>query len=132
MFQSRKLNDLDIRMRVKVFEFLARLTEVKIPVLIVGTLRDQEQQKEYVKNKVSWTMNSLHLPQSPSNLALAIDIVPYSIYDAVGPDKLNWNETDPIWNLIGAIGVSLGLKWGVVVNGKRKDLGHFEYIKEKK
>ena len=127
MFQSRKLDDLDSRLKPIVFELLSRCIEVQIPLLIYGTLRDKEQQKHNIEMKVSWTMNSKHLPQSPEGKSLAIDIVPFEIFQLHGPDKLNWNEKDPVWKKIGAIGESLGLKWGVIIKGQRKDLGHFEY-----
>lgn len=125
---SRYLNDLDPRLRPIAYEHLARCVESRIPVIIVDTLRTIEEQRANVDRGVSWTMDSLHLPQPPFGLALAYDICPYLIWDANGPDKLNWDPTHPHWQNIGAIGSSLGLKWGVVKNGKRIDLGHFEYV----
>ncbi len=100
--------------------FLAKLMEARIPVMIVTTRRTLEEQAEKVKQGLSWTMNSRHLTGD------AIDVAPYEVYDLHGADKANWDESDPIWQRIGNIGMALGLKWGVVTNGKRKDLGHFE------
>lgn len=125
---SRSLNDLDSRLKVLAFEHIARCVEARIPVMIIDTLRTRDEQIANVANGVSWTMNSLHLPQPPENRALAYDICPYAIYQADGPDKLNWDEKHPHWQIIGRIGTSLGLKWGVVINNRRIDLGHFEYI----
>lgn len=129
---SRALNDLDVRIRFKCFEHLARCTEAKRPVMIIDTIRTLEEQKINVANGVSWTMNSMHLPQPPDGLALAYDICPYSIYQADGPDKLNWDDSHPDWQIIGKIGENLGLKWGLIkiVRGKkiRYDLGHFQYM----
>jgi hypothetical protein len=127
---GRLLNELDDRFRVIVYEFLARCIEVKIPVLIVTTGRTIEEQREAVKNGTSWTMNSKHLPQPPDGLSLAIDVCPYEQYQLHGPDKLQWNAADPAWQTIGAIGRVLGMKWGITLNGKHIDLGHFEYIDE--
>lgn len=122
---SRRLNDLSPSFRERVFEFLARLTEARVPVIIIDTLRTQIEQDEKVALGLSWTFHSKHQD------GLAIDICPYDIYQLHGPDKLKWDETELVWQNIGIIGQSCGLKWGVVSSsGKRKDLGHFEYIKD--
>jgi peptidoglycan L-alanyl-D-glutamate endopeptidase CwlK len=125
---SRALNDLDSRLRPIAFEHIARCIEAKVPVMIIDTLRTHEEQVVNVASGVSWTMNSKHLPQSPENKALAYDLAPYSVYQSDGPDKLNWDENHPTWQIIGNIGLSLNLKWGVIKNNKRIDLGHFEYV----
>lgn len=130
---SRALNDLDPRIRLTAFEHIARCVEAKVAVMIIDTLRTREEQKVNVANGVSWTMNSLHLPQPPSNLALAYDLCPYEIYQMDGPDKLNWDDDHRDWQIIGNIGLNLGLKWGLIkkIKGKefRYDLGHFEFRK---
>lgn len=118
---SRKLDDLSPRMLPLAMQLLARLTEAGIPVLIVTTRRTLEEQADCVKRGVSWTMQSKHLTGD------AIDIAPYEQYALHGPDVLEWDAGDPVWKRIGAIGESLGLKWGVIdKSGLRKDLGHFE------
>ena len=99
---------------------LARLVEAGIHVLIVDTLRTPAEHADNLARGVSWTKHSLHL------VGLAIDICPYEVYtSAVGGDKLQWDETDEIWQRIGVIGESLGLRWGG--RWKQRDLGHFEY-----
>ena len=118
---SRKLDDLSPRMVPLAMQLIARCIEAGIMVMIVDTLRTKEEQAENLAKGVSWTLNSKHLTGD------AIDVCPYAIYDLHGPDKLRWDETDPVWPRIGAIGESIGLKWGVIRNGKRMDLGHFEY-----
>lgn len=119
---SRALDDLSPRMRPLADRFLAKLMEARIPVMIVTTSRTQAEQVDAVKRGVSWTLNSKHLTGD------AIDVAPYDIYDLHGPDKAEWDEEDPIWLKIGAIGQACGLKWGVVNSkGQRKDLGHFEF-----
>ena len=115
---SRSLNDLAPDSRPLFFEFLARLVEANIDVIIVETLRTPEQQKINLAKGVSWTPNSRHLTGH------AIDICPYETYALHGPDKLQWDATDPIWNKIGQIGESLGLRWGG--RWQQKDMGHFE------
>jgi hypothetical protein len=125
---SRLLNDLDYRFKNIAFQFLARLTEAGIPVMIITTLRTIEEQKQAVADKVSWTYNSKHLPQSPDGKSLAIDVCPFAQFTLHGTNKLMWDATDPAWQEMGKIGQALGLKWGVVKDGQRIDLGHFEWV----
>lgn len=115
---SRRLNDLDPRFRPLAIELLARCVESGIMVMIVDTLRTPAEHAANLAAGTSWTTRSKHLD------GLAIDIAPYDQYNLYGPDKLKWSAADPIWERIGAIGKSLGLRWG----GKWKipDLGHFE------
>lgn len=122
---SRSLDDLDYRIRPTVFEFLARCAEAGVPVMVIDTLRTPEEQAINIAKGVSWTTNSKHLPQPESGKSLAIDVAPYAVYELHGPDKLQWDGNDPVWEKIGRIGEKLGLKWGG--RWKVKDLGHFEY-----
>ncbi len=95
--------------------------EAQIPVMIITTSRTPEEQADALQRGVSWTIKSRHLTGD------AIDICPYAIYDLAGADKLQWDESNPVWQKIGAIGQACGLKWGVVnATGERKDVGHFE------
>lgn len=117
---SRNLNDLDPRFRPLAVELLARCVEANIPVLIIDTLRTPQEQAAYVAKGVSWTYNSKHL------VGLAIDICPYDVYQAKGPDKLLWDAEHPLWTRIGQIGEGLGLRWGG--RWQQRDLSHFEYV----
>lgn len=123
---SRKLDDLHKSFRPLAVELLARLTEAGIMVMIVDTLRTPEEQADNVARGVSWTLRSKHLTGH------AIDIAPYETYQLHGPDKLQWNATDPIWERIGKVGEQVGgLKWGVWKANKdgkleNVDPGHFE------
>lgn len=119
---STKLDDLKPRFKGKVMELLARLVEARIEVVIIDTFRTQAEQDLAVKNGFSWTPHSLHQD------GLAIDICPLLDYQLSGPNKLEWDTTKPVWSTIGKIGESLGLQWGVVINGIHKDLGHFQWI----
>jgi peptidoglycan LD-endopeptidase CwlK len=117
---SRALDDLSPRFRPLAMELLARCVEQGIAVMVVDTLRTPEEHAANLKKGVSWTTRSKHLDGD------AIDICPYATWDAHGPDKLNWDGADPVWQKLGAIGESIGLRWG----GRWKphpDLGHFEY-----
>jgi hypothetical protein len=101
-------------------QLLARFVEQGIPVMIVDTLRTKEEHAANLAKGVSWTTHSKHLDGD------AIDVCPYSVWNAHGPDKLNWDGTDPVWQTMGAIGESLGLRWGG--RWKVRDWGHFEYV----
>ena len=122
---SRSLDDLSSRFRPTVFEFLARAAEAGIPLLIVDTLRTPAEQEANLAKGVSWTTNSMHLPQPPDNKSLAIDVVPYSLYQLAGPDKLAWDANNPVWQKLGAIGEKLGMSWGG--RWKQRDMGHFQF-----
>lgn len=116
--RDRKLDSLDPRFKPLAIELLARLTEAVILVIIVETRRTQEQHEEDVVNGRSWIAHSLHQD------GLAIDICPLMQYDLHGPDKLQWDANDPIWQEIGEVGRTLGLRWGG--DWIQKDMGHFE------
>ena len=117
---SRSLNDLAPVFRPLAIELLARCVEAQIPVLIIDTLRTPAEHAENLRKGVSWTTRSKHLD------GLAIDLCPYDVYQASGPDKLAWNADHPLWLRVGAIGEALGLRWGG--RWTQKDLGHFEYV----
>jgi len=117
---SRALDDLAPSFRPLAFELLARCVEAGIPVLVVDTLRTDAEQAINIARKASWVVRSRHQD------GLAIDIVPYSVFDAHGADKLMWNAGDPIWQKVGALGEALGLRWGG--RWKQRDMGHFEIV----
>lgn len=120
---SNKLDDLAPTFKPLAILLLARLVEARIPCIIIDTLRTAEEQAAKVKAGLSWTNHSKHQD------GLAIDICTYEEYKIRGPNKLDWDTTDPIWLIMGNIGQTIGLKWGVVsANGERKDLGHFEFV----
>ena len=125
---SRLLDDLTPHFKEIVFEFLARLTEARIQVMIIDTLRTPEEQAENMKNGVSWTMDSKHLPNPIDGKAQAIDICPYEVYQIEGFDKLLWDGSKPVWRKIGEIGEKVGLKWG----GRwlKRDYSHFQLKEE--
>ena len=121
---SRRLSDLSTRFRPLAVELIALCTEMQIPLMILDTLRTEAEQKENIRKGVSWTMNSKHLPQPPEMRSEAIDVAPYAMFQLKGPDKLQWDSNDPVWQRIGGIGESLGLVWGG--RWKKKDMAHFQ------
>lgn len=114
---SRKLDDLSPAFKPKAMEFLARLVEARIPVLVVDTLRTPAEHQKNLDAGVSWTPHSKHLDGN------AIDVCPFEEYAINGRQKLLWGKHEK-WEQIGAIGESCGLKWGG--RWKQRDLGHFE------
>lgn len=136
---SRSLNDLSSAFRPRVFELLARLTERGIPVLIVQTARTPEQHAENVAKGTSKTSHSKHVRRNQRGVTFdpaewadldkcdAIDLCPYETYALYGPDKLQWDATDPAFKAIGEEAEKLDLRWG----GRwasPKDPGHVELI----
>lgn len=138
---SRALDDVDPCFKPLAMELIARCVEEGIAVMIIFTGRTPEEQASlYAQGRtkpgkiVTWTLDSKHVMKGrcvkcgAEEKSKAIDICPFSEFQLHGPDKLQWDETDPVWQRIGAIGERLGLKWGVVQNGQRKDVGHFELL----
>jgi hypothetical protein len=143
---SRALNDLTPRMRPLAIELIARLVEAGIPVAIIDTLRTREEHLLNIRKGTSGTSLSKHLPLSmrlPKGTKLegfseadmeksdAIDICPWLVFQADGPDKLNWDASHRVWKSVGAIGESIyigthTLRWGGRWR-KPVDPGHFEF-----
>jgi hypothetical protein len=119
---SRALNDLVLPFRTFAIELIARCVEARIPILIVCTRRTAEAQAEALATGHSSVVHSKHQD------GLAIDLVPYEVYALHGEDKLAWNPDDPVWLRLGALGESLGLRWGGRWRVPR-DPGHFEWQK---
>ena len=117
---SRALDDLDPRFRWVAFEFLARLTEAGIAVMIVSTRRTPAEHAENLRRGVSWTPHSKHLD------GLAMDVCPYSTWLLHGADKLEWNADDAVWETIADMAEHLGLRSGY--RWTQKDCGHVEYV----
>ena len=119
---SRKLDDLSPEFKPLAIELLARCVEARIPIFVIDTLRTPAEHAENLRSGRSWTIRSKHLDGD------AIDVAPLQEYVLHGPAKANWNANDPVWQKIGAIGESLGLRWGG--RWKQRDMGHFELARE--
>ena len=130
---TRALDDLSSPFRLRVNAVLARLMEHNTPVMIVQTLRTLEGHQQNLINGTSSVALSKHLPRILRGYPVepdkcdAIDLCPYSSWEAHGPDKLSWDDTDPIFALIGQFGEAEGLRWG----GRwahPHDPGHLELV----
>lgn len=132
----RRYNQLDLLhpdFRGLVVLFLARCAERRIPLVLVETWRSSEAHDEDVANGRSWVKTSKHqhiitrklgglVQEDPA--ALAVDVAPYETYRLHGDDKVNWDANDPVWQSLGKLGESVGMKWGG--RWKVKDMGHFQ------
>lgn len=117
---SRRLDDLHPRFKPKAIEFLARLVEAGIMVMVIDTLRTQAEHEANLKAGRSWVKHSKHQD------GLAMDICPYEMWNLQGPDKLAWDANNPVWERIGSLAESLGLGWGG--RWKVRDMGHVEEV----
>ncbi len=110
---------------------IAECDKAGVPVRVITTLRLEAEQAQAVRNGVSWTMKSMHLPQPPEGKSKAIDICPLVLLETK-----NWSPKHPLWWTIGEIGQKLGLRWGGDWAGvgpsaigairSKWDPGHFE------
>lgn len=107
--------------RVRYEAVLAQCYSRNIQLVTIETLRATDRQRYYVDRGVSWTMDSLHLPQEPNSLSLAFDVCPHE-YLA----HPQWNFPGTKWAILGRIGTDLGLGWGFDIWGKDKP--HFQQL----
>ena len=110
---SKNLDDLTPEFRTKVFEFLARCVERKLPVVIIQTLRSLEEHQNNVDAGKSWVKRSKHCD------GRAIDVGLVNLLALP-----NWAPDHPLWQTLGQIGEKCGLKWGG--RWKQRDMVHFE------
>ena len=110
---SRLLRDLNQNFYPTACEFLAKCVEARLNVMVIETRRTLAQHKENVANGVSWTRHSKHIDGN------AIDI---GIVELLSLP--NWAPDHPLWDRLGKIGESCGLKWGG--RWKQRDCVHFE------
>jgi hypothetical protein len=110
--------DLDDALAPKVVDLILRCAEAGIGVVVIDTLRSEEEHRRNVAAGVSWVRRSRHLPNRAGK-AEAVDLAP-----EICTREKGWAPTHPHWRKMGEIGESLGLVWG----GRWKvcDLGHFE------
>jgi len=106
--------------RAKYKQFVEQCRDAFIVPALIETLRAADRQQYYMDIGVSWTMASKHLPQPPNGLSLAFDVCPSSYLK-----EPKWFPFGPLWDEMGAIGQSIGLKWGVWRDGKNIDKPHY-------
>jgi hypothetical protein len=138
---SRALDDLCPLLLPTATAFLARMIELKRPVVLIDTLRTRAEQEKYLERGSSWTVRSKHLAQiacprcghlpnseEQRGRSHALDVAPYQDYERANGKlieiKLNWDADDPVWETVAYEGELLGL-----TSGKRwstPDCAHLE------
>lgn len=131
---SRRLDDLSSDLRPLAYELLAKLTERKVYVVIVDTLRTLREHQANLAAGTSKTTLSKHLPRRMRGVVGRPDDAEKSdaldLAVLVATDKgwqIDWNDANPGWAVIGEVAESLGLRWG----GRWKsphDPGHVEWV----
>jgi peptidoglycan L-alanyl-D-glutamate endopeptidase CwlK len=132
---SRKIDDLDPRMKEKFLQFAGKMSEVGIPFMLTRTRCTKEEQAAlYAQGRtkpglvVTWTLKSRHIDGEAFDIAILNDGKP------TWNTKISVNENDaPDYLEAGQIGESLGLEWGGrFKNNKgnpRPDAAHFQLPK---
>lgn len=115
---SQLIRDLHPVLQPIACAVIARLVERRLMVIIVDTLRTEEEHQANLLSGNSWTSRSLHLD------GLAIDLAPVKIYELHGGNKIQWDAADPAWRVIGEVGEEFGLDWGG--RWRKPDPGHLE------
>jgi hypothetical protein len=117
---SRSLDDLQPDVRGFCILLMAKANAEGMPVTLIDTLRTPAEQQADIAKGVSWTENSLHLPQPPDGLARAFDLAPSVVLTIK-----NWGPDRPEWQQLGEWGEALGLQWGGRFPG-HPDPSHFQ------
>lgn len=120
---GKDLNELTSYFLPLAQELLDKCAAAGVPCRVIDTGRTTQEQAVKLAQGVSWVSKSKHEPQPPEMKSEAIDIAPTAILEE---NKANWDPESPLWQQIGEIGKSLGLRWGG--DWKVKDMGHFEYV----
>lgn len=117
---SRDTRDLTDRFRAAFAYFTMYLIEAGVPFLIAQTKRSLEESARNIANGTSWVsdpMASKHVDAFLRGWDVqgsdAADVVPYDTYLLHGPDKLQWDASDPIWLKVRDAAHRAGLGWGV-------------------
>lgn len=112
---SRDLNHLRKDVREKAELLLSKTSAIGINLLITCTYRSNEEQADLyaigrtAKGKI--VTNALPGESKHNNMeggapaSLAFDVVP------LVAGKPMWDASNPVWQVVGSLGESVGLKW---------------------
>ena len=110
---SRDIKDLRPEAQVLAQRFILSAANAGVDFIITCTLRSLDEQASlYAKGRTSPPLGSQYwVTKSPPgssahNYGLAFDFVPSHAGKPV------WDEKDPAWAVLGAIGTACGLDWG--------------------
>jgi len=122
MINSRKLNDLNLKVKVLCEQFIAKCDAAGVDVLITSTYRDAESQNALYalgRTVAGRKVTNAKGGQSFHNWRVAFDFVP------IVNGKAMWNDA-AAFNKCGEIAESLGLEWAG--RWKRfKETAHIQY-----
>jgi hypothetical protein len=119
---GNNLDELASYMIPLAAKLLSQSRAAGIALAVIDTGRTPAEQQTKLAQGVSWVSTSKHEPQPPEMRSEAIDVCPIPLLTT----KL-WSPASPLWQQVGEIGESLGLRWG----GRwieHPDMGHFEYV----
>ena len=129
---SRDLNHLRQDVKEKAEELLKKASAIGIDLLVTCTYRSNEEQATLyalgrtAKGRV--VTNALPGESKHNNMeggapaSLAFDVVP------LVAGKPMWDASNPVWQVVGSLGESVGLKWAGRWR-RMKEFPHFEVEK---
>lgn len=133
---DRSLDSLSSDFYPRCCEVVARCAARGVALMIVQTSRTQAEHQVNLLAGTSGTSLSSHLPRKmrwrtgvplvDPDKCDAIDVAPYAQYQLHGPDKAQWDTSDPAWGVVGEEVERAGLRWGGRWR-KPFDPGHLEY-----
>lgn len=127
---SRKIEDLHPDLQPIAKKFLLAADKANVDVLITCTYRDgAEQDKLYAQGRTTKgaIVTRARAGQSAHNFTIngkpaskAFDVVP--LVDG----KPVWDAMHPAWQVLGKIGMDLGLNWYGAPTAKFREFSHFQ------
>lgn len=119
MARAHRIDSLSAELQPRARRLLELAAAEGIELVVTEGRRTVERQRElYAQGRttpgpiVTWTMNSKHLTGEAFDVAVRVD------------GKLTWPDDDALWERIGQIGESVGLRWGG--RWEQRDRPHFE------
>jgi len=123
MINSRNLNDLLAPVKKRAEKFVSLCLGKGIDVIVTSTYRDSESQAAlYAQGRTApgRIVTNARPGDSYHNWRCAFDVVPLRNGKAV------WDEADPLWDQIGAVGLACDLDWAGNWHTFR-EFPHFQY-----
>lgn len=128
---SRSMDDLHPDLEALAYEFLADAEEAGQDMLITCTYRSNDEQNtlyaqgrtapgHIVTNAKGGQSAHNHTTVDGKPMSRAFDVVP------LRHGKCIWDSHDPAWQVLGKIGMALGLEWYGAPGSKFKEYPHFQ------
>ena len=132
MTDSRSLADLHPRVRAMAEQLLALAAAAGIPLTVTFTLRSLETQaKLYAQGRSApgKIVTNARAGYSYHNFGLALDLTPTELLALPnwGDTPAHQARTNALWAKLGAIGKSIGFRWGGDWTPAKRDRPHFEW-----